>query len=87
MADQLDSFVSERSEAHPMIYAYSDSNPMYQGLLKVGFTAHGVEKRVAQQYPTKCPDGKVPYKIVFCRVCHVCRWRFVYRPRNSPNAP
>lgn len=65
MADQLDSFVSERSEAHPMIYAYSDSNPMYQGLLKVGFTAHGVEKRVAQQYPTKRPDGKVPYKIVF----------------------
>lgn len=48
-----------------MIYAYSDSNPMYQGLLKVGFTAHGVEKRVAQQYPTKRPDGKVPYKIVF----------------------
>lgn len=48
-----------------MIYAYSDNNPMYQSLLKVGFTAHGVEKRVAQQYPTKRPDGKVSYKIVF----------------------
>ena len=65
MADQLDSFVSERSDAHPMIYAYSDSNPLYKGLLKVGFTAHGVEKRVAQQYPTKRPDGTVPYKILF----------------------
>ena len=65
MPDQLDSYVSERSNAHPMIYAYSDSNPMYKGLLKVGFTAHGVEKRVAQQYPTKRPDGKLPYKIVF----------------------
>lgn len=65
MADQLDSYVSSRSDAHPMIYAYSDSNPMYKGLLKVGFTAHGVEKRVAQQYPTKRPDGSVPYKIVF----------------------
>lgn len=65
MPDQLDSYVSERSDAHPMIYAYSDSNPMYKGLLKVGFTAHGVEKRVAQQYPTKRPDGKLPYKIVF----------------------
>ena len=65
MPDQLDSYVSERSDAHPMIYAYSDNNPMYNGLLKVGFTAHGVEKRVAQQYPTKRPDGKLPYKIVF----------------------
>jgi hypothetical protein len=48
-----------------MIYAYSDSNPDYQGLLKVGFTAVDVEKRVAQQYPTKRPDGKAPYSIVF----------------------
>lgn len=65
MADQLDSFVSGRPKSNPMIYAYSDSNPIYKGLLKVGFTAIDVEKRVAQQYPTKRPDGKVPYKIVF----------------------
>ena len=65
MADQLDSFVSERPPIQPMIYAYSDSNPAYDGLLKVGFTAIDVEKRVAQQYPTKRPDGFVPYKIVF----------------------
>ena len=47
-----------------MIYAYSDSNPHYKGLLKVGYTDIDVDKRVAQQYPTKRPDGKVPYKIV-----------------------
>jgi hypothetical protein len=65
MPEQLDSFVSGRPVSHPMVYAYSDSNPMYNGLLKVGFTAIDVEKRVAQQYPTKRPDGKLPYKIVF----------------------
>ena len=54
-----------RPEAQPMIYAYEDSNPEYQGLLKVGYTTVSVEQRVAQQYPTKRPDGKVPYHIVF----------------------
>lgn len=57
-------FFPQRSESHPMIYAYSDSNPQYKGLLKVGYTEKEVEKRVAQQYPTKRPDGLVPYKIV-----------------------
>lgn len=47
-----------------MIYAYSDSNPQYKGLLKVGYTEKDVERRVAQQYPTKRPDGLVAYKIV-----------------------
>jgi len=65
MADQLDLFVSGRPASHPMIYAYSDSNPMFKGLLKVGFTAVDVAQRVAQQYPTKRPDGKIPYQIVF----------------------
>lgn len=65
MPDQLDAFVSARPVSRPMIYVYADSNPMYNGLLKVGFTAIDVEKRVAQQYPTKRPDGKVPYTIVF----------------------
>ncbi|MDR2719779.1 MAG: GIY-YIG nuclease family protein, partial [Nitrososphaerota archaeon] len=48
-----------------MVYAYTDSNPEYTGLLKVGFTAVDVKKRVDQQYPTKRPSGKVPYRIVF----------------------
>lgn len=57
-------FFPPRPDAHPMIYAYSDNNPMYIGLLKIGYTKHDVEKRVAQQYPTLRPGGK-PYKIVF----------------------
>ncbi len=65
MPDQLDQFVSEKPKLHPMIYAYSENNPNYEGLLKIGFTASDVEKRVAQQYPTKRPDGRLPYKIVF----------------------
>ena len=65
MPDKLDLYVSGRPASHPMIYAYSDSNPMYEGLLKVGFTSIDVAQRVAQQYPTKRPDGKVPYTIVF----------------------
>jgi hypothetical protein len=48
-----------------MIYAYADTNPQYAGLLKVGYTAIDVDKRVAQQYPTKRPDGRVPYRIVY----------------------
>src|SRR5690606_30109358 len=58
-------FFPSRSTAKPMIYAYEDNNPQYRGLLKVGFTTIDVNQRVAQQYPTKRPDGKVPYKIVF----------------------
>ena len=61
---QKKEFFPPRPDAHPMIYAYSDNNPMYKGLLKVGYTKHDVEKRVAQQYPTVRPGGK-PYKIVF----------------------
>jgi molybdopterin-guanine dinucleotide biosynthesis protein len=54
-----------RPSAHPKIYAYEDSNPEYKGLLKVGFTTIDVAQRVGQQYPTKRPDGKIPYRIVF----------------------
>ena len=55
-------FFPQRPESHPMIYAYSD--PAYPGCLKVGYTSVDVDRRVAQQYPTKRPDGSVPYKIV-----------------------
>ena len=57
-------FFPQRPASHPMIYAYEDTNPQYRGLLKVGYTAVDVDRRVAQQYPTKRPDGSVPYKIV-----------------------
>ena len=58
-------FFPQRPSAHPMIYAYEDTNPQYEGLLKIGFTSIDVDKRVAQQYPTKRPDGSVPYRIVY----------------------
>ena len=48
-----------------MIYAYEDTNPQYKGLLKIGYTAIDVDKRVAQQYPAKRPGGTVPYRIVY----------------------
>lgn len=57
-------FFPGRPDSHPMIYAYEDTNPQYKGLLKVGYTSIDVDKRVAQQYPTKRPDGSVPYRIV-----------------------
>jgi hypothetical protein len=57
-------FFPLRPEARPMIYAYEDSNPQYNGFLKVGYTTIDVEKRVAQQYPTARLSRK-PYRIVF----------------------
>lgn len=54
-------FFPRRPEANPMIYAYEDK--AYPGLLKVGYTAVDVQKRVAQQYPTLRP-GALPYRIV-----------------------
>lgn len=59
-----DEFFPQRPASHPMIYAYADSNPQYKGLLKVGYTEKDVQKRVAQQYPTKRPDGTLPYTIL-----------------------
>lgn len=63
MADikSLEELLHRKPEAQPMIYAYSDVQ--YPNCLKVGYTSVDVDKRVAQQYPTKRPDGKVPYKI------------------------
>ncbi len=56
-------FFPQRPVSNPRIYAYTDSNPIYNGLLKVGYTAIDTEKRVAQQYPTARP-GNPPYRIV-----------------------
>ena len=58
-------FFPPHPTVRPMIYAYEDTNPQYMGMLKVGYTAIDVDKRVAQQYPTKRPDGSVPYRIVY----------------------
>jgi len=57
-------FFPQKPQINPIIYAYEDTNPQYNGLLKVGFTNADAQERVAQQYPTRRP-GKLPYKIVF----------------------
>jgi len=35
-------FFPQRPESHPMIYAYSDNNPQYKELLKVGYTEEDI---------------------------------------------
>ncbi len=55
-------FFPQRPPATPIIYAYSDSNPQYAGLLKIGYTTGDVRERVAAQYPTVRP-GNPPYVI------------------------
>lgn len=56
-------FFPQRPDSKPTIYAYEDTNPQYEGLLKIGYTTVDAQVRVAQQYPTRRP-GKLPYKIV-----------------------
>ncbi|MGB6090330.1 MAG: GIY-YIG nuclease family protein, partial [Candidatus Binataceae bacterium] len=56
-------FFPPRPQTRPTIYAYEDTNPVYAGLLKVGYTTVSARSRVAQQYPTLRP-GKPPYRIV-----------------------
>ena len=58
----MDEFFIVPKKLTPRIYAYSDSNPIYEGLLKVGYTTRSVEERVKEQYPTLKP-GKPPYRI------------------------
>ena len=64
-------FFPSRTGSKPSIYAYQDSHPDYQGLLKIGYTTLEVEKRVAQQYPTRRP-GPPPYKIVLAESSMRC---------------
>lgn len=56
-------FFPDKNLSTPRIYAYRDTNPQYNGLLKVGYTTISVDKRIAQQYPTLRPGVK-PYIIV-----------------------
>ena len=60
-----DPFFPARPEVHPQIYAYRDLYTEHKGLLKVGFTQHDVEQRVAQQFPIILPGEGKPYEIVF----------------------
>lgn len=56
-------FFPPRPELNPVIYAYFDTNPQYEGLLKVGYTTGDAKTRVGQQYPTLRP-GSLPFGIV-----------------------
>ncbi|MBQ1176048.1 MAG: GIY-YIG nuclease family protein [Paludibacteraceae bacterium] len=55
-------FFPRRQIVNPVIYAYEDTNPIYKGLLKVGYTTKDAKKRVAEQYPILKP-GPLPYII------------------------
>lgn len=57
-------FFPQKPDARPKIYAYEDTNPQYAGYLKIGYTTKSIDERVAEQYPTKRPDGVTPYIIV-----------------------
>jgi len=57
-------FFPQRPGLVPKIYAYEDTNPQYEGLLKIGYTTKDVRERVAQQYPALRPGDK-PYRIMF----------------------
>ncbi len=56
-------FFPPRPDARPTIYAYRDTHPQYEGLLKVGYTTKSAQERVAAQYPIIKP-GKPPYHIL-----------------------
>ena len=56
-------FFPARPDVTPQIYAYSDAR--YPGQLKVGYTSRDVRERIAEQYPIKTPDEKLPYTIEY----------------------
>ena len=56
-------FFPPRPDARPTIYAYRDTHPQYEGLLKVGYTTKSAQERVAAQYPI-IKLGKPPYHIL-----------------------
>ena len=59
----MSNFFPVKIQMNPTIYAYKDSNPLYDGLLKVGFTTVNAQARLKQIYNLKTP-GKLPYRIV-----------------------
>lgn len=56
-----ESLFPPKSAAHPTIYAYSETRAELASLTKVGYTDRTVETRMAEHYPTKLPDGTMPY--------------------------
>lgn len=58
-----DQFFPQRPQTSPTIYAYEDTNPIYKGMLKVGYTTRSAAQRVSEQYNISRP-GSLPYKII-----------------------
>ena len=63
----------KRPDYNLRIYAYRDTNPQYEGLLRIGQTTRTVETRVREQYPSARP-GNPPYEIVLKRIWDETRW-------------
>jgi len=52
MTKTVEEILAPKPEARPHIYAYSIDDKAHEGLLKVGQTARGVKKRIAEQVKT-----------------------------------
>ena len=60
---QLDSFLKERPEVNPTIYAYTIPDvKSLEGYIKVGFTDRNVEDRIKEQLHTAGLKGKILFK-------------------------
>jgi hypothetical protein len=57
-------FFPPRPASCPTIYAYEEKNPLYTGLLCVGYTTKSAAERIAQQFPKLKPGDGLPYNIV-----------------------
>tara|TARA_Y100001970_G_scaffold200366_1_gene243681 strand:+ start:3447 stop:5930 length:2484 start_codon:yes stop_codon:yes gene_type:complete len=57
-------FFPERPDKSPKIYCYSENRPEYKGLIRIGYTAGSVKKRVSDQFPSQGPKGIERYKIL-----------------------
>ena len=64
MPDIFDKYAHQRPDINPTVYVYEDTNPIYKGYLKVGYTARPVIERIEEQYPTLRPDTGNPFQIL-----------------------
>lgn len=63
-------FFPQRPESKPIIYAYSD--PLYPGMLKVGYTTRTIDERMHEHYPTLRPGKALPYKVELVESAMYC---------------
>lgn len=54
-----------RPEKKPTIYCYIDTNPIYAGMIKVGYTDRTPEIRIKEQYNIAKPGNQLPYNIIW----------------------